>query len=162
MRASVRGVYWDSCCFLRHLCGQPGSEELVGVIQMAAEGKLRIYTSTVTLIEVLGDQRAGRDEIERIRSAFTPGNGNGIVVVDFNAYIAHNAREFIWEHKFHKHRVDAAHIATAAFLHERGLVDELHTFDGDILKFDGRLGMRIVEPSRAEYPAKPEQLEMDM
>lgn len=152
----MKRVYWDSCCFIDYLQGSDRGQQVTGVLQRAARGEIEIVTSAITLVEVLGDKRANAELREIIKAAMKP--ENGIVIVDLTRHLAEEARDFIWEHDYHKHVQDAVHIATATYVHRYTPIDEIHTFDQDILRFDGKLEIPVVEPSLQRYPEDQRQL----
>ncbi len=146
----MKYVYWDSCCFLSYLEGDARGEQLVGIAERAQLGELKIVTSALTLTEVLGKRNAtpaARDRIRRGMSA-----ENGILFVDLTENLAKKARDFIWDHDYRNHRADAVHIATAFYFDQLKGIDEIHSFDHDLLKFGSTLGIPIVEPSLDQYP----------
>jgi hypothetical protein len=84
----------------------------------------------------------------------------GLLVVDLTKHLAEQAREVIWKYSFEKHKEDAVHLATAVYINQFHSIDEFHTFDHDLLKFNGRpeIPIPIIEPTFELYPAKPASL----
>lgn len=152
----MKYVYWDSCCFISFLEGEERGRDLVGIIQRAQRGELKIITSALTLTEVLGNKGATPEKRLKIKEAMS--SDNGILFVDLNEHLAKDARDFIWSHDYHNHSKDAVHIATALYYSHVKRLDEIHSFDDDLLKFDGKLGVPIIKPSLERYPEEQREL----
>lgn len=151
----MKRIYWDSCCFIDYLNGTERGKQVRGVVEKAQNGELQIVTSVLTLTEVLGVKNATEEEKNKIKKAFTP--ACGILLVDATKHLAESARDFIWDYGYHKHSKDAVHLATALYVTKYQAIDEIHSFDTDLLKLNGRIGIRVVRPSLEDYPetAKP-------
>ena len=146
------------CCFIDYLEGTPRGEVLKGVVDKKDAGELRIVTSVVALTEVVKLGKGtikDRDAIIRVFS-----QDKGLLVVDLTKHLAEQARDVIWKYSFEKHKADAVHLATAVYVNQFQAIDEFHTFDKDLLKFNGRpeIPMHIIEPSYQLYPPKPAPL----
>ncbi|BAK43390.1 PIN domain-containing protein [Eggerthella sp. YY7918] len=152
----MKHVYWDACCFIDYLEGNERGRQVRGVLEKAQNGELVIVTSVLSLIEVLGDKDASEKERQKIKEAMRP--QCGIQLVDLTRHLAESAREFVWQYSYHKHSKDAVHLATALYVTKYQTIDEIHSFDNDLLKLDGRVGIRIVQPSLENYPESPKPL----
>lgn len=151
----MKRVYWDSCCFIDFLQGTERGEVLKGVVDKKDNGELEIVTSVVTLTEVIKLGNGTAEERDSIIRVFN--QDKGLLVVDLTKHLAEQAREVIWSYSFEKHKQDAIHLATAVYINQFHNIDEFHTFDHDLLKFNGRpeIPIPIVEPTYELYPANP-------
>lgn len=93
---------------------------------------------------------------QKIREAMQP--QCGIQLVDLTRHLAESAREFVWQYGYRNHSKDAVHLATALYVTKYQAIDEIHSFDDDLLKLDGCIGIRIVRPSLEDYPESPRPL----
>lgn len=104
------------------------------MISEAQSGKFMIVTSTLTLAEVLWLK--GKDPIpeadrEKVRKFF---RHTWIGVRELDRAIAEEAQEVVWKHGVRPK--DAVHVATAL----RSTVEQLDTFDGDLIGLSGKIG----------------------
>lgn len=113
------------------------------VLHSAEGGEIKIVTSALTLTEVVHIKGLvpmdAKDETT-IEDVFQK---DCIVIVDVDRRIAEFARQLVWKHGVKPK--DSVHVASALV----AKVDELHTFDDDLLKLDGKLGsppLKICEP----------------
>ena len=150
----MKRVYWDSCCFIDFLQGSERGEVLKGVVDKKDSGALEI----VTLTEVIKLGKGTAEERDAIIQVFN--QDKGLLVVDLTKHLAEQAREVIWKYSFERHKEDAIHLATAVYVNQFHGIDEFHTFDHDLLKFNGRpeIPIPIIEPTLELYPAKPASL----
>lgn len=152
----MKRVYWDSCCFIDYLEGSERGRQGRGVMERAQNGELLIVTSVLTLVEVLGEKNVSEGDKQKIREAMQP--QCGIQLVDLTRHLAESAREFVWQYGYRNHSKDAVHLATALYVTKYQAIDEIHSFDDDLLKLDGCIGIRIVRPSLEDYPESPRPL----
>ena len=154
----MKRVYWDSCCFIDFLQGTERGEVLKGVVEKKDAGELQIVTSAITLTEVIKLGKGTVEERDTIIQVFS--QDKGLLVVDLTKHLAEQARDVIWMYSFEKHKDDAIHLATAVYINQFQGIDEFHTFDHDLLKFNGRpeIPIPIIEPSFELYPPKPATL----
>ena len=147
----MKRVYWDSNCFISFLNGDEQGERLAGVMEMKDKGELQIVTSVMTIVEVLKLSGETSDR-KIIANAFS--EDSGIQIIELTRFLAEQSRDFIWEHSFDKHKADAIHLATALFVDRYEPLDEIHTFDKDLLKFSGdpSVPIPILSPTFNEYP----------
>lgn len=155
----MKYVYWDSCCFISHLEGEERAEQLIGIIQRAQRNELKIVTSAISLTEVLGKRNIAPEDRTAIKEGMS--SKNGILFVDLTEHLAKAARDFIWEREYHSHSKDAVHLVTALYYNQLNSLDEIHTFDDDLLRFGDSLGIPIVKPSLQEYPEMQRELPFD-
>jgi predicted nucleic acid-binding protein len=132
-------IYWDSCCFLALLKEETEVIEFAGksvtryeacnnIAQLAAEGRVKIVTSAISLVEVLrirkGEQAPDLklESNERIQRFFLH---DYIHVRDVRRSISEHARQLVWQHNLRPY--DAVHVATCL----DAKVKLLHTLDPD-------------------------------
>lgn len=144
----AKRYYWDSAAFLAFLKEEEGR---VGncrqVLYSAEREEIQIVTSALTLTEVVHIK--GRIRMDAKDEALISGlfEKDYIVIVDVDRRIAEHARQLLWQHQDLKPK-DSIHVASALI----ATVDELHTFDDDLLKLDGKLGkpvLKICSPALA-------------
>lgn len=143
-RAEAR--YWDSDCFLGWLLGE--ADKVDGcrqVLAAAAEGRVMIYTSTLTIAEVLhlkGRPRIAADERQAVERFF---DHRYIVPVPLVREIAELARDLVWDQGIAPK--DAVHVASAISTR----LELLNTFDHGLL---GKNGLEVASRTLAiEKPA---------
>lgn len=129
-------VYWDSTCFLAWLKPEPERRTKCREVLGAAErGELQIVTSAISLIEVIkldkGPLQITQDKEKKIADFF---KHNYIVIVQVTRRLGELARSLIWSQALRPR--DAIHAATA--ISEK--LSDLHTFDHDFLRLDGKVG----------------------
>ncbi|HVX33289.1 MAG TPA: PIN domain-containing protein [Solirubrobacterales bacterium] len=140
--------YWDTCCFLGYL-----KEEEDKIVQCeagmreAAEGKLEIVTSTITLAETLYLVKDGRpvpaETREKVRRLF---ENEFILLAEVDRRTAELAQEVVWDHDVAAK--DAIHVATAVVVGKRLPIQQLDTFDGPLIERSGKVqGLRIGNPN---------------
>ena len=123
-------------------------------MKAAAEGRVRIVTSTLTLTEVVkakGQPRLKKDAEQRVRNFF---KHEYIVLMEVDRRTAEAARQLIWDHEALNHK-DAIHVATAV----RAQVTQLDTFDEGLIKLSATIGN---PPLIIGRPNLPEQLELEV
>lgn len=139
--------YVDSDVFLGWLKKEADKvDECQTVIKGAEEGKVRLVTSSVTLIEVIKLDRVleiPETDQEKVTAFF---QHDWIIVRQLDLRIAKYARELIWKHGFRWK--DAAHVATAVI--ER--IPRMDTFDGELIKQSGQIGDPPLIIGRPDLP----------
>lgn len=148
--------YWDTGPFLAILKRETHRlADVEPVIKAAESGKIRILTSSVTLVEVVKlDQKNAvtavpPEDAETIRGWFLR---SFISVRTFDRATASLARQLIWDHAL-KTR-DAMHLATAI----RSRVSLLETYDADdLIRLNGSVGTPPIEIRVPRYDAPPEE-----
>lgn len=139
--------YWDSDCFLAWLQNEAGkATDCAPVIREAEAGKLIIVTSALTIAEVLYLRHhtpIPKDQAEQVRRFF---EHEWIVISELDRTLAENARELVWDHGIKPK--DAIHVASAL---DAG-VDQLDTFDGDLMKKSEAVGNPPLKIGRPNLP----------
>ena len=117
-------------------------------------GEVKIYTSTLSQVEVaFGASEQTRQvldpQIEQMINALWA-DPEAVVPVEYHAGIGRIARSLIrnavsrgWSLK----PLDAIHLSTALWLLDSGLaLDEFHTYDNALMKYESLVDFRICEP----------------
>ena len=162
MPSSPRIIYWDSCVFLYYVNMIPEHLYLFEQIledSASDSSPIKIYTSALSHVEVSfgaseQQNQALDPETERLIGNLWSDPG-AIVSVEYHTSIGRLAtglmRDAItrgWSLK----PLDAIHLATVQWLSSVGLaIEEFHTYDGRLLRYDSIIGFPIVEP-RIENP----------
>jgi predicted nucleic acid-binding protein len=109
---STELIYWDSDCFLGWFQEEPGKVELCeGTIERADEGEALIFTSALTIAEVLWLRSAppiGVDKAALVRKFF---RRSYIRVRNVTRLVSESAQDLVWNHEIRPK--DAIHVATA-------------------------------------------------
>jgi len=131
----VERIYWDSDAFLGWFQNEPGKVDLCnGTLKRAEDGEMVIFTSALTIAEVLwlrGAPKLTEEKATLVRKFFRRSYFRIRNVTRMNA---ESAQELVWSHGVRPK--DAIHIATAF---EAGATI-LETFDEDLIKKSGLLG----------------------
>lgn len=141
---SVDKRYWDSSSFLAWLNQEDGWEKCEPVLKAAEDGKLLLFTSALTLTEVI--KLKGRSPLDRRKQADIKAFFDlpYIDVRDVDRFIAEEARSLMWDYGHLRSR-DAIHLATALLMS----IPRVESFDNDFLRLDGKIGqppIKIVQP----------------
>jgi predicted nucleic acid-binding protein len=132
---SAEMIYWDSDAFLGWLQAEPGKVTLCqGTLDRAERGEVIIFTSALTIAEVLwkrGAPKVTRDKADTLRKFF---RRSYIRVRGVSRSIAEAAQDVVWDHDIHPK--DAIHVATAV----GAKIAILETFDEGLIKKTGILG----------------------
>lgn len=147
--------YWDSNVFLGWLADEPDKvSRCRPVFDAAQAGQLTVITSALTIAEVLwvkGEARIQASEAKRVEAFF---RNRWMIVRDVDRFIAEEARALVWDKNIKPK--DAIHLATA--LRQEVHIDQFDTFDSDLIKQTGRLG---VPPLVIGVPNLPGKLPFD-
>lgn len=145
--------YWDACTFLAYLKGEPDKvDACVAVLEHAKQGKIKIVTSSISLVEVIklkGKSPIPKDQEDKIKKFF---QHKWIILQDVERKTSEFARDLIWEYGLKSY--DAVHLATAI----RAKVDRVDTFDSDLLKLSNKVGNPLISIGE---PCLPLQKEID-
>lgn len=139
----AQNLYWDSSCFCAWFSEEAGRYEICdAIIDAARKGQVKLYTSFLTLAEVIKVPDLYPSESEdRIAEFF---RNPYVVKVAVDWFVTRIARDL--QRRFNLDGRDAIHLATAIHIK----ADVLHTYDGqDLLKLDRRIpgtSLRIMEP----------------
>ena len=153
----MRYRYWDACCFIGWLKAEPDKvPECRTVIGSAERGELKIVTSSLTLAEVL--RLKGKDPIpaadaHKVRGFF---RNPYIVLYDLDRTIAESAQDVVWNQGVKPK--DAVHVATALAASGVAGIEQLDTFDGNLIALSGQMGNPPLVIGR---PNLPEQLTLN-
>lgn len=148
--------YWDSVVWLGILKKEENKVDVcIQLLNKAERGEMKIVASSITLTEVVhltGFQRL-TPQIESDIQSFFEHSYIAIRAVDRRT--AELARELVWRYHEQKLRPkDAIHAATASLAN----VDELNTYDDDLLSLDGKIRcadgkpLRILKPFVEQLP----------
>jgi predicted nucleic acid-binding protein len=144
MATSTKRVYWDACIWIALIQkekiplpsgGIEDREQMCrSVIEAAKKGRLEIATSTLCLAEVCKhlDLRAATPA-DKIAEFF---EHDYILLVNVDRYVGELARELMLHGHSKLKPPDAIHLATAAITQG---IEQMHTFDRDLLDLDGVL-----------------------
>ncbi len=136
--------YWDSDCFLAWLNEEPGKVDLCeAVLEEAAEGKIIIATSALTIAEVLKLRGEKKIPVEMEQEVIKFFKAEYIAIRNVTRLIAEQARALVWHNGIDPK--DAIHVATA--LDAR--LPLFNTFDKNLLAKNGQVGS---PPLRIEQP----------
>lgn len=155
MPDETRRIYWDACVLLSYVNGiaerLPTIEEL---LRQSRAKEVVLVTSVLSQVEVafaaIEKQQGALDQQieEQIAALWSP--GSPIAAVEFYELIADRARGLmrraITQGWGALKPADAIHLATAQQLE----VEEFHTYDSDLHKWDGHAGSPVREPQTAQ------------
>src|SRR5947209_2987081 len=131
----VELVYWDSDAFLGWLQAEPGKSELcAGTLKRADQGEVLIFTSALTIAEVLwmrGAPMIPQEKAEIVRKFF---RRSYFRLRNVTRAIAESAQDLVWTNGIRPK--DAIHVATA--LDAKCVA--LETFDEALLAKTGSIG----------------------
>ena len=143
--------YWDSSVIIAYINEERGRVDTCrALLEDAEQGKIRIYTSALTITEVLkykGAKPIAKDKKEILRGFF---QNDYITIVQVDRWVGFAAQELVWDNGIPPK--DALHVASA--LHAE--VDVMETYDNDDLikksKTVGSPPLEIREPKYAQLP----------
>ena len=155
---TVKKQFWDSCVFIYILSKfkdhqheyRQRQEICKNCLQEAIDGKVEIYISTMTIVEVNKTSEATSPIPQEIRDKITNLiNQPFVKVIPADLARAEEGRQHIWDYSWLQ-PVDAVHLSCA--LHAE--VEQLFTYDGKgekkgLLDLDGLVGnplLKIVWP----------------
>lgn len=136
---SVNRVYLDACCFIELAAYKVGFHKLKReedvrfldrVLKAAFDGKLEVYTSTLSVAEcryvlsTADSKKILTDEIKRLFQDLLT-SGQFVILVQDSVLVAERARNLYWVHQLNVKGPDAIHIASALEMS----CDEFLTFD---------------------------------
>jgi len=131
----VELVYWDSDAFLGWLQAEPGKADLcAGTLKRADQGEILIFTSALTLADVLwmrGAPMLPQEKAEILRKFF---RRSYFRIRNVTRKISEDAQDLVWTQGIRPK--DAIHVATAL----DGHVSALETFDENLLAKTGTVG----------------------
>ena len=142
-------IYWDSDAFLGWLQAEKGKVELCqGTLDRAKAGEVVIFTSALTLSEVLwmkGAPKIAKNKATIVRRFF---RHSYIRVRNVTRAVSERAQDVVWDDGVKPK--DAIHVATAL----DAKVSALETFDEALIKRSGKIG---TPPLIIRRPIGPKQ-----
>ncbi len=129
--------YWDSCTFIGYFNDEKDKiDGCISVLEDAQAKKLKIVTSSITLVEVIKikGKPIPPKEQEEVIMQFFKANSDWIIFIDAERKAMEIARGLIRD--FGLKAYDAVHVATAI----RAKVNFIDTFDPDLLKLSNKIG----------------------
>ena len=124
--------YWDSDCFLGWLRSeQDKASACDGVLKLAEEGKIAIFTSALTLAEVIHAKGHPKLALNRRADVERFFDRTYIEVIPLVRPIAELARDLVWDSGISPK--DAVHVASAI----KAEISLMNTFDTDLMKRSG-------------------------
>ncbi len=151
-----RQVYWDSNVFLSHLNGVPERIKVLRdlIAEIQEEDGSFILTSSESIVEVAHaiDEKLNNRLDPRVEEAIDEmwQNYKLIKMIDSGPHIAPIARGLIRDGIPHGWKLtpkDAVHLASAFWCNKYvHLINEFHTYDKGLYKFQVMIGIPICEP----------------
>ena len=149
---AVEPIYWDSDAFLGWLQAEAGKAELcAGTLRRAELGEVVIFTSALTIAEVLwmrGAPTIPQQKADIVRKFFRRSN---LRVRNVTRKIAESAQDLVWSHSIRPK--DAIHVATAL----DAAAIALETFDDGLISKSGTVGR---PPLLIRKPIAPAQKQL--
>lgn len=156
-----RVIYWDSCVFLSHINGiQDRIQTINDVLNEINEDRNSIIlTSSESIVEVahaLYEKEQNRLDPEVEVAIDTMWDDSNIVaMIDNGPHIARRARKLIRDaipHGWVLKPKDAIHMASAYWYdYYVGSIDEFHTYDDKLFKYQVMIGINIDYPHVLQY-----------
>jgi predicted nucleic acid-binding protein len=154
MATLPKRVYWDACSWIALIQkekiyenGKLEDREMLcrAVVEAAKQNKLEIVTSAFCLAEVCKNKDVRDQSPDKIAAFF---ENDYLLLVALDTFVGVRARELMLGGYAGLKPPDACHVATAVISN----VDEMHTFDGALLKLDEKIDkadgtkLRIFKP----------------
>ena len=150
-------IYWDSCAWIAYIAKETaiplnggGTENRFAmcesVLKAAREGEYEIVTSCFTLAEVCKSPEVTDSPIDNLPAFF---EHSYILTVPVDLSIGRKAQHMQASGLISLKPPDAIHLASA----QRAEVEELNTFDGNILKLNGTINGRDGKPLKIYKPS---------
>ena len=148
-------IYWDANVFLSYVNAIPNRMPVLdALLEKSASGAIVIYTSALSHVEVAfgaseKDRNALNREVEQ-KIASLWADTEAVVSVEYHDAIGMIAKDLIRDAITRGQSLkplDAIHLATAKWLLGAGItVDEFHTYDDRLFKYNDTVGYPIHEP----------------
>lgn len=145
MATPPKRVYWDSCTWIaliqdEKLTLRSGAIEYRGslcraVIDEAKKGNVEIVSSSLVLIEVSRPPPNAASGEDKLKDFF---ENDYVLVIDLDRRAGERGRQLMQSGHAGLKPPDASHIASAALAN----VEEMHTFDDNLLKLDAKITKR--------------------
>jgi predicted nucleic acid-binding protein len=151
-------IFWDSCVFVTLLSKHKeqkwldNQEVCKNCLQEAIDGKVEIFISTLTIVEVNRTKESSFPIPKEVQDKITKLIDQPFIkVVPADLARAKEARLFIWDYSWLK-PVDAMHLASALY----AKVTELFTYDGGgsqkgLLDLDGLVGTPLLKIKQPHF-----------
>ncbi|MCC2981270.1 type II toxin-antitoxin system VapC family toxin [Sphingomonas sp. IC4-52] len=140
--AKPRRVAWDACTWIATIIQEKAETKGGGVedraalcnhvIGLASSKQVEIATSGLSLAEVCKDPQVKQEDGDVLADFF---RNEYILIVPVDRYVGTLARQLMQDGHAGLRPPDAVHLATAVVAD----VAEFHTFDGALLKLDGKI-----------------------
>jgi predicted nucleic acid-binding protein len=141
----VEKRYWDSSVIAAYLNNEHGRASVCqSILDEAEQGKILIYTSALTIAEVLKLKHVKPISKENRAKVFEFFQNNYIKIIQVTRWIAYDAQELVWEKGIPPK--DAIHVASA--LKQKLEIMESYDYD-DLIKKSETVGsppLEIREP----------------
>lgn len=132
---AIEPIYWDSDAFLAWLQNEAGKVDLcAGTLKRADQGEVVIFTSALTIAEVLWMKGAPMIPVEKATIVRRFFRRSYFRVRNVTRAISESAQDLVWTQGVRPK--DAIHVATAL----NAEVAALETFDEGLLKISGTIG----------------------
>ena len=151
MRDKKRRIYWDACVFLSWVNGQADRVDVIKqLLDEADKGAFELVTSTVSQVEVAfgKDEQDSSSPDPNVLAAIEAFwvEGAPVKLIEFHRLISLDARDLVRIARLERDErltpLDAVHLASA----QRIGAEELHTYDGKLLGFNGSVPFAIRNP----------------
>jgi predicted nucleic acid-binding protein len=155
MADTARVVYWDACVWLSYVNQMPARMPILdALLHDSAVGSIKLYSSELARVEVAfaATEQRGRALDQQMEQSIDGlwANPEAAVLVEHHSGISLAARTLMREavtRGWSLKPLDAVHLATAQWLSGVGItVDEFHTYDHRLQRFESLVGCRITEP----------------
>lgn len=144
MAEPAKRVVWDACTWIALIqrekiqdkngqCVEDRDTMCRVAIAAAKKGEIEIVTSTLCLAEVCKPPDSGKGVADKLADYF---ENDYVALANVDLAVAQRAREIMQAGYQSIKPPDAIHLATAALVIG---VEEFHSFDGRLLKLDGRI-----------------------
>ncbi|TBN41077.1 PIN domain-containing protein [Paracoccus subflavus] len=154
--ANPQRIYWDACAWIAYIAKETtiplkgGGQEnrfvmCEAVLKGAREGKYEIVTSCFTLAEVCKNGEVKSSPVDNLPAFF---EHSYILTVPVDLALGRHAQNIQASGLVALKPPDAVHLASAL----RARVDQIHTFDANILKLDGTIPGRDGKPLKIVKP----------
>lgn len=155
MPSKARHIYWDSCVFLSYVSKEADRIATIDDLweEISSTPGSYIVTASLSIVEVAWGVEDGETNaldpaiIEAIDALWTDPN---VRIIESTGFLMRQARKLMRDAKPHHWSLkpaDAIHLATAEWFNQQiKIIDEFHTYDGRLKKFDAMIGLKISEP----------------
>jgi predicted nucleic acid-binding protein len=108
--SNFASIYLDSCALIAVFQTEPGSEPIADVLIRAAKDQVKVFASTIILVEVRG-QRKGQADEEIDRKTLDHLRSPSFIYVEASQRVAMRARRYCGQYGLKP--MDAIHLASA-------------------------------------------------